>query len=198
MLEVRGSFDQALAAARELAEGGEFVLVNSVNPHRVEGQKTAAFEIVEELGVPDLLALPYGGGGNTCAYTRGFEESGQLPRLIAGEAADRKGTEASAIRISEPAHVVEATAAIARSGGMIVSIPDHEIQAAWRLLAEREGVVAELASAAGLAALIRECRDSGERAVCVLTGHGLKTPQDSLVVSTQVEPDASAIAAAAR
>jgi threonine synthase len=198
LLEVRGSFDQALAAARELAEGGEFALVNSVNPHRVEGQKTAAFEIVEELGVPDLLALPYGGGGNTCAYTKGFEESGELPRLIAGEAADRKSTAASAIRISEPAHVVDATAAIARSGGVVVSLSDDEIQDAWRLLAEREGVVAELASAAGLAALIRESRGSGARAVCVLTGHGLKTPQDALVTSTQVEPDASAIAAAAR
>ena len=104
LLEVRGSFDQALAAAQELASGGEFALVNSVNPDRLEGQKTAAFEIVEELGVPDLLALPYGGGGNTTAYVRGFEESGSLPRLIAGEAADRASTAASAIRIAKPAH----------------------------------------------------------------------------------------------
>lgn len=198
LLEVRGSFDQALAAARELARGGEFALVNSVNPDRLEGQKTAAFEIVEELGVPDLLGLPYGGGGNTCAYVRGFDESGGLPRLIAGEAADRGSTAASAIRIAKPAHAAEATEGIARSGGTVVSLSDGEIRAAWRLLAEREGVVAELSSAAGLAALAREGRGSGGRAVCVVTGHGLKDPQRALDEVVQVEPDADAIAAAAR
>jgi threonine synthase len=198
LLEVRGSFDQALAAAQELASGGEFALVNSVNADRLEGQKTAAFEIVEELGVPDLLALPYGGGGNTTAYVRGFEESGSLPRLIAGEAADRVSTAASAIRIAKPAHVVEATEGIARSGGAVVSLSDDEIRDAWRSLAQHEGVVAELSSAAGLAALAREARGSGERAVCVLTGHGLKDPQSSFEAIVQVEPDADAIAAAAR
>jgi threonine synthase len=198
LLEVRGSFDQALAAAQELASGGEFALVNSVNPDRLEGQKTAAFEIVEELGVPDLLALPYGGGGNTTAYVRGFEESGSLPRLIAGEAADRASTAASAIRIAKPAHVVEATEGIARSGGTVVSLSDDEIRDAWRSLAQHEGVVAELSSAAGLAALAREARGSGERVVCVLTGHGLKDPQSSVEAIVQVEPDADAIAAAAR
>jgi threonine synthase len=198
LLEVRGSFDQALTAARALAAGGEFVLVNSLNPDRLEGQKTAAFEIVEELGVPDLLGLPYGGGGNTCAYVRGFEESGELPRLIVGEAADRAATAASAIRIAEPAHVAGATQGIARSGGTVVSLSDGEIRDAWRLLAEREGLVAELSSAAGFAALAREARGSGDRAVCVLTGHGLKDPQDSLGAIVQVEPDADAIAAAAR
>ena len=197
LLEVRGSFDQALTAARDLGESGEFVLVNSLNPDRLEGQKTAAFEIVEELGAPDLLALPYGGGGNTCAYVRGFEESGELPRLVAGEAADRSSTTASAIRIAEPAHRAEATEGIARSGGTVVSLSDDEIRAAWRLLAEREGVVAELSSAAGLAALVREGRGRGEQAVCVLTGHGLKDPQHSLA-AVPVEPDANAIAAAAR
>ena len=198
LLEVQGSFDQALEAARELGESGEFVLVNSLNPDRLEGQKTAAFEIVEELGVPDLLALPYGGGGNTCAYVRGFEETGALPRLVAGEAADRGSTAASAIRIAKPAHVVEATAAISRSGGVVVPLSDEEIRDAWRLLAEREGVVAELSSAAGLAALAREARGSGARAVCVLTGHGLKDPQHALDAIVPVEPDAGAIAAAAR
>jgi len=198
LLEVQGTFDQALTAARELAEGGDYALVNSLNPDRLEGQKTAAFEIVEELGVPDLLALPYGGGGNTCAYVRGFAEGGALPRLIAGEAADRTSTAASAIRIAEPAHVTEATEAIARSGGTVVSLSDGEIRDAWRLLAEREGVIAELSSAAGLAALAREARGSGARAVCVLTGHGLKDPQDALSAIVQVEPDAGAIAAAAR
>jgi threonine synthase len=196
---VRGSFDQALTAAQELANGGDYALVNSLNPDRLEGQKTAAFEIVEELGAPDLLALPYGGGGNTCAYARGFEEhGGGLPKLLAGEAADRAGTGASAIRIAQPAHAIEAAAAIGRSGGTVVSLTDGEIRDAWRLLAEREGVVAELSSAAGLAALAREARGSGQRAVCVLTGHGLKDPQDALGAIVQVEPDASAIAAAAR
>jgi threonine synthase len=200
LLEVRGSFDESLVAARELAERGEFVLVNSLNPDRLEGQKTAAFEIVEELGAPDVLALPYGGGGNTRAYARGFEEAGEgLPRLLAGEAADRPATAASAIRIARPVHALEASAAIDRSGGAVVSLSDDEIHDAWRLLGEAEGVVAELSSAAGLAALARESAGSGVRAVCVLTGHGLKDPQgpvDSEVV--QVDPDPDAIAAATR
>jgi threonine synthase len=197
LLEVAGSFDQALTAARELGARGEFALVNSVNPDRLEGQKVAAFEILDELGLPDLLALPYGGGGNTRAYVLGFEERGALPKLIAGEAAERATTEASAIRIAEPAHREQATAGIERSGGTVVSLSDDEIKAAWRLLAEREGIVAELASAAGLAALARESRGSGARAVCILTGHGLKT-QQALGEIVQVEPDADAIAAAAR
>ena len=199
LLEIRGTFDQALDAAQQLAEGGEFVLVNSLNPDRVEGQKTAAFEIVEELGVPDVLALPFGGGGNTCAYERGFEESGDgMPRILAGEASDRAGTAASAIRIAEPAHAATAAAAIDRSGGTVVSLADDEIRDAWQLLAESEGVVAELSSAAGLAALAREVRGSGVRAVCVLTGHGLKDPQKSPVETIQVDPDPTAIAQAAR
>src|SRR5215208_1818311 len=101
VLEVRGSFDQTLAAARELADRGTHALVNSLNPYRLEGQKTAAFEIVEELGgPPDVLALPYGGGGNTRAYVRGFEEADAgMPRILAGEAARRPETVASAIRI---------------------------------------------------------------------------------------------------
>jgi threonine synthase len=199
LLEIRGSFDQALDAAQELAGDDEFVLVNSLNPDRIEGQKTAAFEIVEELGVPDVLALPYGGGGNTCAYARGFEESGELPRLVAGQASERAVTVASAIRIARPAHAADAEAAIGRSDGAIVSLSDDEIRAAWRLLAETEGIVAELSSAAGLAALIQEAESSGVRAVCVLTGHGLKDPLISpSVVADQVEPDADAIREAAQ
>jgi threonine synthase len=199
LLEIRGTFDQALDAAQQLAEGGEFVLVNSLNPDRVEGQKTAAFEIVEELGAaPDVLALPYGGGGNTCAYARGFEETGELPRLVAGEASDRAVTAASAIRIARPAHATDAEAAIARSGGTVVSLSDDEIRNAWRLLAESEGIVSELSSAAGLAALIEEAGGSGVRAVCVLTGHGLKDPLASPVAAVQVDPDPDAIREAAR
>jgi threonine synthase len=199
LLEIRGTFDQALDAAQQLAEGGEFVLVNSLNPDRVEGQKTAAFEIIEELGVPDVLALPFGGGGNTCAYTRGFEESGDgMPRILAGEASDRAATAASAIRIAKPAHAAAAAAAIGRSGGTVVSLADDEIRAAWQLLAESEGIVAELSSAAGLAAIAREVRGSGVRTVCVLTGHGLKDPLTSPVEAVQVDPDPDAIAQAAR
>jgi threonine synthase len=200
LLEVQGSFDEALVAARELAEGGEFALVNSLNPDRLEGQKTAAFELVEELGVPDVLALPYGGGGNTRAYALGFDEAGEgVPRFLAGEAADRPGTAASAIRIAAPAHKREAEEAIARSGGAVVPLTDAEIEAAWRLLGESEGVVAELSSAAGVAAVARQAAGSNARVVCVLTGHGLKHPQalpaDAVV---RVAPDPEAIAAAAR
>jgi threonine synthase len=106
VLEVRGNFEQAFDAARRLAGGGTHALVNSLNPYRLAGQKTAAFEIVEAFGgAPDMLALPYGGGGNLCAYARGFEEAGSgVPRLLAGEAAQRAATVASAIRIAEPAH----------------------------------------------------------------------------------------------
>jgi threonine synthase len=156
LLEVRGTFDEALAAARELRARGTHVLVNSLNPHRLEGQKTAAFELVEELGrAPDVLALPYGGGGNLCAYARGFDEAGAgLPRLLAGEAERRGETVASAIRISEPAHAAAAREAVARSGGEVVSLSDDAILDAWRDLARLEGVFCEPASAAGLAALV--------------------------------------------
>ncbi len=105
VLEVRGSFDEALRGCLELAERGVYMLVNSLNPHRIEGQKTAAFEIVEELGrAPDVLALPYGGGGNTVAYAKGFAEEGAATRLVSAQAAERAVTFASAIRIIEPAH----------------------------------------------------------------------------------------------
>src|SRR5437588_47230 len=114
--EVAGGFGEAFAAARDLAERPGHVLVNSVNPDRLEGQKTAAFEVVEELGrAPDVLALPYGGGGNLCAYARGFAEDGARPRLLAGEATERATTAASAIRIGEPVHRAEAEEQLARS-----------------------------------------------------------------------------------
>jgi threonine synthase len=200
LLEVRGSFEQALAVARELGERGTHALVNSLNPYRREGQKTGAFEIAEELGrVPDVLALPYGGGGNTRAYAQGFEEwAGGMPRLVAGAAAQRATTFASAIRISDPAHRAEAEEHIRRSGGEIVDLDDHEIVTAWRELAELEGVFCEPASAAGFAA-VRRARPTGT-VVCVVTGHGLKDPAAvDLVVAAPivVEPDADAIARAA-
>jgi threonine synthase len=176
-LSPRPSFDDALQEARELQAKGTHVLVNSLNPLRLQGQKTAAFEIVEELGgVPDVLALPYGGGGNLCAYALGFaEERNGTPRLLAGEAAQRGNTVASAIRISEPAHAAEAEAAIEDSGGDVVALEDKAILEAWRLLALEEGVFCEPASAAGLAAVLAD-PPRGAQIVCVITGHGLKDP----------------------
>jgi threonine synthase len=202
LLEVQGPFEAALDAARELGRRGTHVLVNSLNPHRLEGQKTAAFEIVEELGgAPDVLALPYGGGGNTRAYALGFDESGAgLPPLLAGESAERAFTMATAIRIAEPAHQAEAEAAVKRSGGSIVRLDDEEILAAWRDLARLEGVFCEPSSAAGVAAVARERPPDRARVVCVLTGHGLKDQEAAARLSTppfSVPPDADAIAEAA-
>jgi threonine synthase len=147
-----------------------------VNPFRLQGQKTAAFEIVEELGEPpDALALPYGGGGNTRAYAMGFEELwGALPRLVLGESAERPSTVASAIRIASPPHRAEAEQAVARSEGRVVPLADVEILSARDEIAREEGVFCEPASAAGVAALAHAELAPGSRVVCVLTGHGLK------------------------
>jgi threonine synthase len=170
VLEVRGSFDEALAAARELAARGTHALVNSVNPHRREGQKTAVFEIVEELGsTPDAFVVPYGGGGNTSAYRQALAESGLEAPLVSVEAADRRRTLATAIRIGEPAHAE----AVLASGAQIVTVSDDELVEAWRLLATLEGLFCEPSSAAGIAALRRGVV-AGERIVVTITGHGLK------------------------
>jgi threonine synthase len=202
LLEVRGSFEDALDAARELARRGTHALVNSLNPYRLEGQKTAAFELADELGgPPDVLALPYGGGGNTRAYALGFEELGAgRPRFVAGEAADRAETIATAIRIAEPAHRAEAEEATAASGGAVVPLSDEEILAAWRDLAHLEGVFCEPASAAGVAALAKERPEPGSLVVGVITGHGLKDPEAATRLSpppVAVDPDPDAIAEAA-
>jgi len=178
LIEVGGTFDDAFAAAEEIAEREGAVVVNSTNPDRIEGQKTAAIEIVEELGgPPDVLALPYGGGGNTTAYARGFLEAGFAPRLVPVEAADRAGTAASAIRIPTPVHRAEVEEALARCGGAVVSVTDDEIAKAWRSLAHAEGVFCEPASAAAVAGLTAAGDIAGSRVVCVLTGHGLKDPE---------------------
>jgi threonine synthase len=193
LLEVHGSFDQALDAARELADRGTHVLVNSLNPDRLEGQKTAAFEIIEELGgPPDVLALPYGGGGNTTAYARGFGEAGATLRMIAGQSETRATTLASAIRIIEPAHADE----VAATSAEVVSVTDEQIVRSWRTLAQEEGLFCEPASAAGLAAL-PDVR--GLRIVIVVTGHGLKDPEAVSRVTAPpipVEPDPDSIARA--
>ncbi len=199
VVQVRGSFDDALDAARALADRGTHVLVNSLNPDRIEGQKTAAFEIVEDLGrAPDVLALPFGGGGNIRAYARGFAEAAAgTPTLVAGEAAQRRTTLASAIRIVEPAHAEEAAEALQASGGKAVALPDEAILAAWRDLAHEEGVLCEPSSAAGLAALVASGVEPRSIVVCVLTGHGLKDSEaaereSAAPVVVEADPDAIA------
>jgi threonine synthase len=204
VLEVRGSFDEALTAACALADRGTHALVNSLNPYRRHGQKTAVFEIVEQLGgMPDAIYLPYGGGGNTSSYGLGLQElGGTAARLIAADAADRPGTLASAIRIANPVHAEDAREAVESTGGTIVSLTDDEILAAWRDLAVSEGVFCEPASAAGIAALAREAPGPGQTVVCVITGHGLKDPataaEQVVASSVEVDPDPDAIAEAAR
>jgi threonine synthase len=175
IVEVAGSFDEAFASAEELAARDGYAVVNSTNPYRLEGQKTAAFEILEDLGAaPDVLALPFGGGGNTTAYARGFLEAGAAPRLVPVEASDRRGTIASAIRIPTPVHRDEVEQALARCGGSVVAVSDSEIVDTWRSLARDEGLFCEPASAAAVAGVARTEAGSGARVVCVLTGHGLK------------------------
>jgi len=170
--EIDGSFDDAHREARRLAETEGLVNVNSINPDRIEGQSSGAREVLEQLGdLPDVLALPYGGGGNTVSYAQGFGEV--LPRFLLGEAAERHDTFASAIRIGEPVHREEVAHVLDRSGGRIVSLPDADLERAWRLLAREEGIFCEPASAAGIAAVeAAGLRDV--RVVCVVTGHGLK------------------------
>jgi threonine synthase len=178
LVEVEGTFDDAFAAAEVLARTEGAVVVNSTNPDRLEGQKTAALEIIEQLdGPPDVLALPYGGGGNTVAYAKGFLEAGfPALKLVPVEAADRATTGASAIRIPTPVHRAEVDEALARSGGAVVSVTDGEIAVAWRSLARHEGIFCEPASAAGLAGVGLTNLAEGTRVVIVLTGHGLKDP----------------------
>ena len=155
LLAVDGSFEDAFAAALKLADDEGYTFVNSTNPHRLEGQKTAAFELVEELGAPpDALALPYGGGGNTAAYFKGFSETAApLPRFLPTQAAARTSTVASAIRIGQPVHAHEVAEAISASGGEVLTVDDAEIVAAWRTLAQEEGLFCEPASAAAVAGL---------------------------------------------
>jgi threonine synthase len=203
VLEVRGSFDDALRSCRELADRGLFSLVNSLNRYRIEGQKTAVFEIVEELGrVPDVLALPFGGGGNLCAYAKGFAEEGASPRVVAAQASERATTFASAIRIGQPAHAEEVDGLLAERRAEVVSVSESEIADAWLELASREGVFCEPASAAGLAGLAHLALEPGSTVVCVLTGHGLKDTAAVDVLETPapavVEPTVEAILAEVR
>jgi threonine synthase len=192
VVAVQGDFDDALRLTRALVERRPLALLNSVNPHRLEGQKTAAFEVLEQLGgVPDWVSLPVGNGGNITAYWRGFCESAAAPRMLAGQAegaaplvtgrpVKRPQTVATAIRIGNPARLDEALAAVRDSSGAIRAVPDDAILAAYRMLAQEEGVFCEPASATSVAALIEASADGevaqGSTVVCVLTGHGLKDP----------------------
>jgi threonine synthase len=211
VLPIEGNFDVALKLVRELAEQGSVTLVNSVNPYRIEGQKTGAFEIVDEFGdAPDILALPVGNAGNITAYWRGFIEyhrigkTSRLPKMFGFQAAgaapivngapvENPQTLATAIRIGNPASWRGATNARAESGGLIAAVTDDEILAAYRFLAEREGVFCEPASAAGVAGIMKLARENprsisrGARIVCILTGAGLKDP-DNAIAQAKIPP----------
>jgi threonine synthase len=194
VLQVRGNFDQALNIVRELPDRAPVTVVNSVNPLRIEGQKTGAFEIVDVLGdAPDVHCIPVGNAGNITAYWRGYCEYRQagratkLPRMLGFQAAgaapivlghvvDEPETVATAIRIGNPASWYSAAAAATESGGSITSVTDEQILAAYRLLAEEESVFCEAASAASVAGLLQSSVPPGSTVVCVLTGHGLKDP----------------------
>ncbi|MBU6336766.1 MAG: threonine synthase [Acidobacteria bacterium] len=218
VISLNGNFDQALEIVRELVESHPIALVNSVNPLRLQGQKTAAFEIVEAMGPDrpiDALAIPVGNAGNITAYWMGFgEESERLPRLprmlgfqaagaaplVEGAPVANPETLASAIRIGNPARGEEAVGVVEESGGAIAAVTDEEIVSAYRFLASREGVFCEPSSAASVAGLMVHGVPEGvERVVCVLTGHGLKDPDTALASADPViacEPELDAVAEA--
>jgi len=213
IVPIRGNFDDALRIVRELGERNDFSIVNSINPNRIAGQKTAAFEIVDALGdAPDFQLLPLGNAGNMTAYWAGYREyharerSTKLPAMIGFQAAgaapifhgkiiDEPETIASAIRIGNPASWKQARVAIDESSGAVDVVSDEEIVGAQMWLAQNEGVFVEPASAATIAGLFKCCdsREAGcsfqkipeaSRIVCTVTGHGLKDPD---VIMRQME-----------
>jgi threonine synthase len=199
VIALRGNFDVALTLVRELAQRHPIALVNSVNEFRIEGQKTAAFELIDELGELDALCIPVGNAGNITAYWRGFQEIGHHPRMLGFQAAgaaplvlgapvEHPETIASAIRIGNPARWEDAMSAMTASNGAIQAVTDEQIIDAYRFLAEREGVFCEPASAASVAGLLAHGARGAERIVCVLTGHGLKDPQTALERAGTVVP----------
>ncbi|NYI06412.1 threonine synthase [Allostreptomyces psammosilenae] len=220
ILQVDGNFDDCLTLARGLADNYPVALVNSVNPVRIEGQKTAAFEIVDALGdAPDLHLLPVGNAGNITAYWRGYREyaadgiATRTPRMwgfqawgsapiVRGEPVKDPQTIATAIRIGNPASWALAEQARDESGGMIEAVTDRQILSAYRFLASREGVFVEPASAASVAGLLHAAErglvDPGQRIVCTVTGNGLKDPDWAVAGAPQptvVPVDADAAAA---
>jgi threonine synthase len=220
LLQVDGNFDDCLELVRKLAVDYPVTLVNSVNPDRIAGQKTAAFEIVDALGdAPDVHCLPVGNAGNIAAYWKGYSEylarrrSTRAPRMlgfqasgaapiVTGRPVTAPSTIATAIRIGNPASWKLAQTARDESGGLIDSVTDRQILNAYRLLARKEGVFGELASAACVAGLLQACENgqvaAGSRVVCTITGHGLKDPDWAVSAApapVTVPPDASAAAA---
>ena len=219
ILAVNGSFDQALSAVRGIVELMDIELVNSVNPYRIQGQKTGAFEIVDELGeAPDFLCIPVGNAGNITAYWKGFTEyqskgrAESTPRMmgfqaagaapiVLGEPVARPETIATAIRIGNPASWEQAEAARDESKGMIDMVDDNEIVDAYLRLAREEGIFCEPASAASVAGLLKlpelGVDVSGKTIVCILTGNGLKDPgtaeKRALVELEYVEPDIDSV-----
>ena len=206
VVALRGGFDQALELVLELAERHRVALVNSVSDLRIEGQKTGAFEVCDELGeAPDVLCIPVGNAGNVTAWWRGFEEEGAAPRmhgyqaegaapLVRGRPVEAPETVASAIRIGNPARWEDAMNAFTASRGEVRAVSDREILEAYELLGAREGVFCEPASAASVAGLLKHGAEG--RVVCVLTGHGLKDPQTAMSRAAPVvpcEPDIGAV-----
>jgi threonine synthase len=198
VIALQGNFDQALSLVRELAQRQPIALVNSVNEYRIEGQKTGAFEVCDQLGeAPDVLCIPVGNAGNITAWWRGFREYETAPRLhgyqaegaaplVRGAPVENPETVASAIRIGNPARWEDAMDAVTGSRGEIRAVSDTEILAAYEFLGAREGVFCEPASAASVAGLMKYGAEG--RVVCVLTGHGLKDPTTAMSQATSVIP----------
>jgi threonine synthase len=208
IVAIDGNFDDALRLAREATDRHPISLVNSVNRYRLEGQKTAAFEVVDDLGdAPDMLCIPVGNAGNISAYWRGFTEYAELDRatrhpvlrgfqaagaapLVTGAPVAKPDTVASAIRIGNPASWKLAIAARDESGGSIEAVTDEEILEAYALLGGQEGIFVEPASAASVAGLLKLAREgadlAGQTAVCVLTGSGLKDPETAKTLSQRL------------
>ena len=198
VIALEGNFDQALEIVRELAKQHPVELVNSVNPYRIEGQKTAAFETCDELGqAPDALAIPVGNAGNVTSWWAGFQEYGASPvlygfqaegaaPLVDGHPIAKPETVASAIRIGNPARWEEAMGAFTASRGRVAAVSDEQILEAYHLVASSEGIFCEPASAASVAGLlahglpVADGMSTPESVVCVLTGHGLKDPDTAL------------------
>lgn len=220
VVPIRANFDTALEIVQELGEAGGVAVVNSTNPYRIEGQKTAAFEIVEALGdAPAVHCIPVGNAGNITAYWQGYCEdfdaghASRRPRmlgwqalgaapLVSGEPIRNPETIATAIQIGNPASWEGAIAARDESGGEIGAVSDSEIVAAYRLLADREGVFVELASAASVAGMLSAIEAGtivpDETIVCTVTGHGLKDPERAIAevsVDDPVDADVAVVAA---
>ena len=216
VLQIRGNFDAALEIVRQLGDTAPVTIVNSINPYRIEGQKSGAFEIVDVLGdAPQYHCIPVGNAGNITAYWKGYREyqdAGRVTRLprmlgfqaegaapiVAGHPIDDPETVATAIRIGRPASWYGATAAASESGGGIFAVSDAEILDAYRYLAQSESLFCEPASAASVAGLVKVGVPEGATVVCVLTGHGLKDPDiaiSQIAVPTAIEADRHAIRA---